>query len=334
MPCSESRAQSTARREVRVGGKRAKVIDFHAHCAIAEVAALVKGTQFEREFPAFLMLGPKRIASMDARGIDIQALSINQYWWYDADRELAEKIVRTHDEALSAWCKQHPDRFVALSSVALQFPDLAAAQLEYAVRELGLRGASIGGHVRGEVPSGSKYDVFWAKAQELDVPVFMHPGGAENIVRDSAWEGRGDLVNIIGNPLETTFFLSHLIFDGTLDRFPRLKIGAAHAGGYLPSYLGRSEVACQVRKTADCANKRNPSDYFRSQIIVDSMIFSGEGLRHLVAEVGAGQVVYGSDIPYDWPDTIDLIVAEPSLKEADKLAILGGNLARLLRISS
>jgi aminocarboxymuconate-semialdehyde decarboxylase len=329
-----ARAQTAARREVRIGGKRAKVIDFHAHCAMAEVAPLIKGTPLDREIPGFQLLGPKRIAAMDARGIDVQALSINQYWWYDAERELAEKIVRTHDEALAAWCKQHPDRFVALSSVALQFPDLAAAQLEHAVRKLGLRGASVGGHVKGEVPSGPKYDAFWAKAQELDVPVFMHPGGAENIVRDGAWDGRGDLGNIIGNPLETTFFLSHLIFDGTLDRFPRLKIGAAHAGGYLPSYLGRSEVACKVRKNAACANTRNPSEYFRSRIIVDSMIFSAEGLRHLVAEVGAGQVVYGSDIPYDWPDAIDLIVAESSLKEADKLAILGGNLARLLRIST
>ncbi|HKU17538.1 MAG TPA: amidohydrolase family protein [Steroidobacteraceae bacterium] len=325
-------AAQSARRELQVGGKRAKVIDFHAHCAFPQVAELVKGTPLAREIPGMMTLGPKRIAAMDERGIDVQALSINQYWWYAAERELADKIVRMHDEALSAWCKQHPDRFVALSSVALQFPDLAAAQLEHAVRNLGLRGASVGGHVNGEVPSGPKYDAFWAKAQELDVPVFMHPGGAENIVRDGAWDGKGDLSNIIGNPLETTFFLSHLIFDGTLDRFPRLKVGAAHAGGYLPSYLGRSEVACQVRKAAACANTRKPSEYFRSQIIVDAMIFSAEGLRHLVAEVGPGQVVYGSDIPYDWPDAIDLILAERSLKDADKLAILGGNLARLLRI--
>jgi aminocarboxymuconate-semialdehyde decarboxylase len=184
------------------------------------------------------------------------------------------------------------------------------------------------------VPSTPKYDAFWAKAEELEVPVFMHPGGAENIVRDGAWSGKGDLGNVIGNPLETTFFLSHLIFDGTLDRFPRLQIGAAHGGGYVPSYLGRSDVACQYRKNAACANSRTPGEYFRSQIIVDSMVFSAEGLRHLANEVGASQIVYGSDMPYDWPDTIDLIATAPSLKDAEKLAILGGNLARLLRIPS
>lgn len=328
-----AQVRAAQKREVRVAGKRAKVIDLHAHCAIAEVAPLLVGTPLAREFPASMRLGPQRIAAMDERGIDVQALSINQYWWYAAQRDLAAKIVRTHDEALSAWCKMHPDRFVALSSVALQFPDLAAQQLEHAVRNLGLRGASVGGHVQGEVPSASKYDVFWAKAEELGVPVFMHPGGAENIVRDAAWSGKGDLGNVIGNPLETTFFLSHLIFDGMLDRFPRLQIVAAHGGGYLPSYLGRTEVACEYRKNAACANQKMPSEYFRRQISVDSMVFSQEGLRHLVNEVGASRVVYGSDMPYDWPDTIDLITTADSLKDSEKLAILGGNLARLLRIS-
>ena len=326
-------ARAAERREIKVGGKRAKVIDFHAHCAMAEVAPLLVGTPLARQIPKSQILGPDRIAAMDERGIDVQALSINQYWWYAAERDLAEKIVRTHDEGLSAWCKAHPDRFVALSSVALQFPDLAAEQLEHAVKNLGLRGASVGGHVNGEVPSGAKYDPFWAKAEELGVPVFMHPGGAENILRDKALDGKGDLGNVIGNPLETTNFLSRLIFEGTLDRFPKLQIGAAHGGGYLPSYLGRTEVACQYRKAAACANKQAPSEYFRRQITVDSMVFSEEGLRHLAAEVGAARIVYGSDMPYEWPDTIDIIAKAHSLKDAEKIAILGGNLARLLRIA-
>jgi aminocarboxymuconate-semialdehyde decarboxylase len=142
------------------------------------------------------------------------------------------------------------------------------------------------------------------------------------------------LPNIVGNPLETTVFLSHLVFDGTLDRFPRLKVCAAHGGGYLPSYLGRSDAACVFRDDANCANKRKPSEYFKEQIIVDSMVFSSEGLRHLVAETGVSQVVYGSDIPYTWPDTIDVIVEAPFLSDADKEAILGGNLRRLLRIGA
>ena len=171
---------------------------------------------------------------------------------------------------------------------------------------MGSRGASIGGHVDNEPPTSEKYDPFWAKAEELGVPVFMHPNNALNIARDGALDGRGGLGNIVGNPLETTVFLSRMIFDGTLDRFPQLTVCAAHGGGYLTSYFGRSDAACVVRDDANCANKRKPSEYFKDQIVVDSMVFSSEGLRHLVAETGVSQVVYGSDMPYFWPDTIDI----------------------------
>jgi aminocarboxymuconate-semialdehyde decarboxylase len=328
-------ALAQTRREVSIGGQRSPVVDIHAHCVWPSVADIITGTPLDGvNFPAAWAMGPDRIDIMDMRGIDIQALSVNSYWWYAADRNLAARIVGEHDQQLAAWCAQHPDRFVALSSIALQFPDLAAEQLEFAVNELGARGASIGGHVEGEVPSSPRFDPFWAKAEELDVPVFIHPAGAPNVVQDDGLRGRGDLGNIIGNPLETTYFLTNMIFDGTLDRFPNLKICGAHAGGYLPSYLGRTEVACEVRGNANCANQKLPSEYLKDQIFIDSMIFSEEGLRHLVAEVGASQVVYGSDIPFNWPDTIDLIVDAPTLSNADKIAILGGNLIDLLRIDA
>jgi aminocarboxymuconate-semialdehyde decarboxylase len=203
-----------------------------------------------------------------------------------------------------------PDRFVALASVALQFPDLAAVQLEDAVKRLGLRGASIGGHANGEDLSLPKYDPFWAKAAELDVPVFMHPNGSSNIVREGALAGRADLANIIGNPLETTYFLSRLIFDGVFDCFPRRRVIGAHAGGYLPSYLGRSDHACK-RPNANCASARPAREYLRSQVLIDTMVFSEEGLRHLVAEVGSSQIVYGTDVPYAWPVTVDLVLDAP-----------------------
>jgi aminocarboxymuconate-semialdehyde decarboxylase len=324
-----------ARKRVLVGGRPATVVDIHAHCVFPEAAELLAGTPFaDRTFPDAWTLGPERLSVMDERGIDVQALSVNTYWWYAADRELASRIVGLHDRLLADWCAEHPDRFVALSSVALQHPELAAEQLEHAVRELGHRGASIGGHVDGAPPTSERFDPFWAKAQELDVPVFMHPNNALNVVREGGLAGRGDLGNIVGNPLETTVFLTHMIFDGALDRFPNLKLCAAHGGGYLPSYLGRTEVACRVRDNADCANAKLPSRYFERQIFVDSMVFSPEGLRHLVAETGPSQVVYGSDIPFLWPDTIDLISTADFLSDADKRAILGGNLVAMLRLEA
>ncbi len=329
--CGALGAGAQERKVVRVGGRPVRVVDIHAHCVFPEVDAL-PGANMPRPAVPALVLGPQWLEAQDERGIGVQVLSINFYWWYARERELAQRIVRMHDEGLAKWCAEHPQRFVALSSVALQYPDLAAEQLEHAVRELGLRGASIGGHVENEPPSAAKYDPFWAKAEQLGVPVFMHPNNALNIAREGALDGRGGLGNIVGNPLETTVFLSRMIFDGTLDKFPRLKLVAAHGGGYLPSYLGRNDAACG-RAGADCANRRPTSEYLRDQIMVDSMVFSAEGLRHLVAETGVSQVVYGSDLPYLWPDTIDVIAEAPFLSDADKVAILGGNLVDLLRLT-
>jgi aminocarboxymuconate-semialdehyde decarboxylase len=325
-----------ARREVSIAGKRVKVVDVHAHCTIPEVADIVKDTPLAASAGPRArgpnVMGPDRIAAIDKLGVDVQVLSINGFWFYGADRDMATKIVRLHDEKLQEWCNAHSDRYVSLSSVALQFPDLAADQLEYAVKKLGARGAAIGGHVNGEDISMPKYDPFWAKAQELGVVVFMHPQGAENVVTKDAWKGRGDLGNIIGNPLETTVFLTRMMVNGAFDRFPNLKICAAHSGGYLPSYLGRTEIACEVRPNADCANKKKPSEYLKSQVLVDTIIISEEGLRHLAAEVGTGQVVFGTDMPFNWHSNVDLVVNAPFLSNAEKEAILGGTLVQLLRI--
>jgi aminocarboxymuconate-semialdehyde decarboxylase len=330
-------AAAVKRREVFVGGKRVKVVDIHAHCVIPEVWDVVKDTNLassaEGRARGPNVMGPDRIRAIDQLGIDVQVLSINGYWFYGAtDRDLAARIVKLHDEKLAEWCSAHADRYVALSSVALQFPDLAAEQLEYAVKKLGARGAAIGGHVLGEDVSLPKYDPFWAKAQELGVVVFMHPQGAENVIMKDGLKGRGDLGNVIGNPLETTVFLSRMIFNGAFDRFPNLRVCAAHGGGYLPSYLGRTEIACEVRPNADCANKKKPSDYLKSQILVDTIVISEEGLRHLAAEVGTNQVVFGTDMPFNWHSNVDLVLNASYLSDAEKEAILGGTLVKMLRL--
>src|SRR5688572_14600316 len=326
--------QAQQRRQVSIGGKRVRVIDIHAHATVPEVDPVVAGTEWAKQGGG-RPLGPDRIALIDKQGIDMQVLSINGFWWYEVkDRAMADRIVRAQNQGLANFVAKYPDRFVAMASSSPQFPDLAAQQLEDGVKRLGLRAAAIGGHVNGEDFSLPKFDPFWAKAAELNIVPFMHPGGAENIIKPDALDGRGDLGNILGNPLETTYFLSRLIFDGVFDRHPNLKVAAAHGGGYLPSYLMRTDVACEVRGNANCANKKRPKEYMRSQIVVDTMVLSDEGLKHLVNEMGVGQIVYGTDNPLNWPVTVDLVLNASWLSNADKEAILGGNLAKLLRISA
>jgi aminocarboxymuconate-semialdehyde decarboxylase len=223
---------------------------------------------------------------------------------------------------------------VAFASVALQHPDLAAEQLEEGMKKHGLRGAAIGGSVNGEELSDPKFHPFWARAEQLGALIFIHPqpDGAPAVLA-SRLRGSGGLDNLIGNPLETTLALTHLIFDGTLDRFPGIRICAAHGGGYLPSYAGRSDA---IRQTFPdrCPTplKKKPSEYLR-QLYFDSLIFTPEALRHLIAEAGPSQIVMGTDYPYPWTRTaVDHILATPGLDDAERAAILGGTAARLLGI--
>ena len=326
------------RREVSVGGRRAKVVDVHGHCLVPEVQDVIKNAALAGTFKNLLgggnlVLGPDRLRYMDEQGIDVQALSINAFW-YGTDRDLARQIVTIQNEKLAAWCAAHADRFVGFASVALQHPDLAAEQLDEAIKRLGLRGVAIGGSVEGEELSARKFDPFWAKAEELGILIFMHPQPAPGTTQNPRLQGKGGLGNTIGNPLETTVFFSHLIFEGTLDRFPGLKICGAHGGGYLPSYSGRSDALCGRGSGADCkALKKRPSEYFKKELFVDTMVFHEEGLRHLVAEVGINQIVYGTDYPFDWPVGVDFVLKASFLSNADKVAILGGNASRLLRIT-
>jgi Amidohydrolase len=153
-------------------------------------------------------------------------------------------------------------------SLALQHPDLAAEQLEHAVKRLGLRGALIGGSVNGEELSDPKFHPFWAKAEQLGMLIFIHPQGTAELSASGRLKGNGVLDNVIGNPLETTIALSHLIFEGTLDAYPGLKICAAHAGGYLPSYAARSDQGCvtfpqRCTKTLD----KKPTEYLRQLLL-------------------------------------------------------------------
>ena len=327
-----SAMQAPARRQVSIGGRRVRVIDVHNHWDMPLPMDVVKGTPFEERAK-----GPgldDRVPLLDKMGIDVAAVSVNDFWWWETnDRGLARAICNVHNETLAKWNRMHPERIVGMASVPLQFPDLAAEMLQEAVTKFGARGVTVGGHVNGESLSLPKFDPFWAKAAEMGQLVFMHPNGSGNLLKEGALAGRGGLGNIVGNPLETTVFLSRLIFDGTFDKFPTLKVCGAHGGGYLPSYLGRTEVACQ-RAGQNCIIKKKPSEYMRSQILADTMVFTEDGLRHLVAEMGAGQVVFGTDIPFGWPVNVDYIISHSTLTNAEKEQILGGNLLKLLRINT
>jgi predicted TIM-barrel fold metal-dependent hydrolase len=331
-----ARAQAPARQHlpVMVNGKRVKTIDVHAHCLFREAVALMGeeasrvGVQANGREEMVIAVD-QRLKAMDAQAIDMEVLSINPFW-YKTDRDTAAKIVELQNEKLAELCAAHPDRFAAYASLALQFPDLAVRQLETAMKKQGLRGAAIGASVVDTDFSDPKFHPVWAKAEELGAVLFIHPLGTPELTK--RLQGNGWLANTIGNPLATTIALQHLIFEGTLDRFPNLKIIAAHGGGYLPSYAARGDHACFVSPpncNPEIKLKKQPSEYL-NQLYFDSLVFTPEALRHLVAEVGASQIVIGTDHPIPWEEhPVDHIFATTTLSDDEKAAILGGNAMRL-----
>jgi aminocarboxymuconate-semialdehyde decarboxylase len=331
-----ARAQSEGgqRLPITVNGRRVKTVDVHAHCYFHEAIALMGDDKVESSAVGadkLFIVVDERLKAMDAQAIDMEVLSINPFW-YRKDRDTAAKITDVQNEKLAEFCAQHSDRFSAFASLALQFPDLAAQQLETAIKKFNLRGAAIGGNVAGEAFADLKFHPVWAKAEELGAVLFIHPQGVPELSKKLA--GSGYLANTVGNPLDTTIALQHLIFEGTLDKFPGLKVLAAHGGGYLPSYAPRSDHACLVSPhNCQVSLKKKPTEYL-NQLYFDSLVFTPEALRHLVAQVGATQIMLGSDYPFPWEGhPADHVFATTTLTDEEKVAILGGNAARLFGIT-
>ena len=333
---------------------RQYTVDFHCHIVVPAIERLVAGLpgkaaevqQLEITSGAAsadhnkrVMLptaGPKltnlelRLQDMDAMGVDLQVISptATQYYYW-VDRELASVLVKEQNEAIAATCAKHPDRLVGLGNVSLQHPELAAEQLQYLVKELGLKGVAISSSVNGDSLGGDALAPFWRRAHELQCVVFIHPFGTTMGTRLDQFY----LSNLVGQPLETAIALSELMFSGTLDRCHQAKIVAAHGGGYLPTYIGRSDHGFKVRPEAGrCA--KSPQEYLKG-IWFDSVVYDGMALRQLIERVGISQVVVGTDYPFDMGDYAphELVSSLPSLTDAERRALLGGNALGLLGIT-
>ena len=141
-------AHAHRRWEVVIAGKRIKTVDVHAHCIVPDAAKLIN---HPLEAPALLWSNVgDRLTHMDKSGVDVEALSINPFW-YRAERDVAEQLIKVQNETLVEFCAGHPDRFVGFATAALQFPDLAAQQVEHAVKKLGFRGVGVAGGARGRL---------------------------------------------------------------------------------------------------------------------------------------------------------------------------------------
>jgi len=321
------------------------VVDIHCHLGVPAAAALVDEA-YHFPFPkdptptdrvnAEMMrdIAPRlnglalRLQDMDRLGIDIQVMSPSPgQYYYAAPVESARAAASAINDAVAQAVSAHPDRFVGLGTVPLQDCDAAVKELRRCKNELGLRGVEIGTNVAGRELDDSSLLPFFVAAQELDMLVFMHPMGFTQPQRLS----RFHLANVIGNPLDTTVALSHLIFGGVLDQVPRLKLCVAHGGGFIPAYAGRMEHAFHHRADCRLCTSRPPSEYL-SRIHFDTLVFDPLQLDALVRRWGPERLCLGSDYPFDMAEP-DPVGFHNGLEDSARNLILGANAQRLLGLA-
>jgi aminocarboxymuconate-semialdehyde decarboxylase len=272
----------------------------------------------------------KRLEDMDLMGIDIQAITPSPaQTFYSVPAELGIETARVINDNIADICGKHPDRFVGLGTVPFQAPELAVAELDRLHKSLGLRGIEIATNVAGADLSEPRFRPIFQRAEELGLVLFMHPTGFPEAsrFRDHYF------TNIIGNPLDTTVAVHHLIFGGVLQDHPNLKLVLSHGGGFLPAYSGRIDHGASARPDC-CEHLRHMPTTYLKRLYFDSLVFTHHQLEYLVEQFGADHVLVATDYPADMGevDPIGFVEGAKGLDDTERAAILGRNAARLLNI--
>jgi aminocarboxymuconate-semialdehyde decarboxylase len=350
---SRTIAKKPARPVIRDARGKAKVVDIHCHYLNPEVNAKAAHLKPAEHDPTSVFAndltrqtnikqmkerGPKltgideRLKDMDRMGVDIQAVSPAPYhYFYFTEPGQGAELARDVNEGIARLVATHPDRFVGLGSVPLQNAELAVRELEYAVNVLGLRGVEINTNVNGLNLTDPKLGLekFFAKANELGTVIFMHPFGFTEGSRLT----NHYFNNVIGNPLDTTIAVSHLIFDGVVSRHPKIKFIASHGGGYVAHYWARMDHAWRARPDCRTVIKRAPSSYLE-KFYFDTITFDPEMVKRLIDRFGADHVLLGTDYPYDMGEDNPrgLLAEVKRLSKSDRQLIEGLNAMKLLKI--
>ncbi|ARP99394.1 amidohydrolase family protein [Pseudorhodoplanes sinuspersici] len=323
-------------------------IDIHAHVAVPKAGAYVAehanlaGTGLHQfQSPETAAVNAKqdadlksrivdfepRIKDLDAMGLDMQViLPPPGQCYYTLPADIANKAAQIVNDGIAEYCARQPDRLIPFGTVPLSHGEEAAKELER-LAKLGFMGVQILTNIDGKELSDPITAPFWKKAEELGMLVVIHPNGFTHGERLR----RFYFNNVIGNPLETTIALHYLIFDGVLERHPKLKILAVHGGGYLGAYYGRIDHVWGARSDAHADLPKPPTEYLK-QIYVDTVVFSTGQLKALVETFGPDHVVMGTDYPFDMADydPISHVASIDAFDSATVGKIVGGNTKRLL----
>ena len=280
-----------------------------------------------------LDLGAKRLAHMDAHGVDVQVLSFGSPGPQAFGAEVAIPMARDANDRLHAAVKAHPTRFAGFAALPTAEPRAAVEELERCVTKLGFKGAMIHGHQRGEFLDAKKYWPIWERAGKLAVPIYLHPALPHADAVKAYFDGYEELARAPwGFALDTSCHFLRLVFAGVFDAYPRLKIILGHLGEGLPFAMHRlnehSWAAAQRRGL-----KKQPIDYLRDNLVVTTSgnWFEPAFVCTLLA-LGADNILFAIDWPYEANKTGMEFLRGLSISDADKEKIAHGNAERLLRL--
>jgi aminocarboxymuconate-semialdehyde decarboxylase len=326
-------------------------IDIHTHVEVPEAAAIA-APHFRPEYDPRMMIQPEestrynrelratqtakfidpdtRIADMDLQGIDIQALSIappQYFYWLDEDT--GPRVAALQNDTIFEMVHARPDRFVGIANLPMDHPKAAVAEMARVNADLGFNGFEINSDVNGGDLDDRRFDRVWAKAEELEMLVILHPYGWTEPQRMDDYY----LINVVCMPLASTVTVSRMILGGVWERYPGLRMLVVHGGGHLPFYFARTDHAYKVRPETRRHIPNPPSEYLH-KLYFDTTVFDPSAVEYLVGEFGPDHVLMGTDYPFDMGPTDPLgFLAQVRLTEPEHALIVGGNAARLLGLS-
>jgi len=248
---------------------------------------------------------------------------------YTLDGPRGEAWCRLYNEGFRDLVNRYPDRFAGLAAVPMQEPVRAAKVLEDAIRDLKLSGAMIATNANGKYYDGKEFEPFWAKAEELNVLVVMHPDNVPGSERMGAMRLR----TVCGNPADTTLSLGYILYGGLFDRFPDLKICVLHGGGFFPYHLGRFEKGFTLESGPGRVPASSSPEVYLKNLYFDTLVYRVETLEYLKRMVGANRMMLGTDYPYDLGDWMGVERIEAmDCTESERESILHGNARRALKL--
>jgi len=250
-------------------------------------------------------LGERRLADMDATGIDHQVLALTAPGTQILEVDDAKRIATIANDRIAEACRKYPSRFSGLAAVAFQEPASAVVELHRAITELGLKGLVANSHIQGEYLDNPKFFPILEALQDLDVPLYLHPSTPSNRMIGPLKEAGLDGA-IYGFGVETGMHLLRLITSGVLDKLPKLKIVVGHLGEALPYWLYRidhmhaKQVAAK-RYDAIRPLELAPSEYFKRNIWLTTSGMPWEpAITFARSVVGDDRVMYAMDYPYQF----------------------------------